>query len=98
MRLNLRGTAAATRHSPVMPPLWHTSGVFQMRNYITPDHFDLSDTTTEARHVSSVANSNQRLGLVHDDRNGKPAGSRSDMPGKVVQPSPDFEGFGSFSG
>ena len=69
-----------------------------MRNYITPDHCNLSDVETEARNVSRVANGNQRLSLVRGDRDGEPARPPTAIPGKVVLPSSDFEGFGTFSG
>ena len=69
-----------------------------MRNYITPDHCALSDPLAEARHVSSVANSNRPLDVVHDNRWSEATGASLDLPSKVVPHSSDFEGFGSFSG
>jgi hypothetical protein len=69
-----------------------------MRNYITPDHCALSDALTEAQHLSSVANSNRRLEVVHNERWSDADGASLDLPSKVVPPSSDFEGFGSFSG
>ena len=69
-----------------------------MRNYITPDHCALSDALTEARHLSSVANSNRRLEVVQNERRSDTADASLDLPRKAVPPSSDFEGFGSFSG
>lgn len=66
-----------------------------MRNYITPEHCPLSDAAIEARQVSSVANSNQRLELVHNDRLSDAEGNRVGAPSAVV--SSDFQGFGSFA-
>ncbi|POR42694.1 hypothetical protein [Methylobacterium sp. V23] len=69
-----------------------------MRNYITPKHCPLSDAAIEKRHVSSVANSNQRLELVQDDRIRDASQKHFSVPSKVVPSTSDFEGFGSFSG
>jgi hypothetical protein len=93
------GTLVGAEHSLLTSEQpWHTSGTLRMRNYITPDHCALSTPSTEARHVSSVANSNQRLELVKDDRNSNVTDARSNLATKVAPHSIDFEGFGSFSG
>lgn len=68
-----------------------------MRNDITTDHFDVSDASIEVRHTPSVANSKRPLELVRDDRRAAVRGW-DDLPAKIVPPTSDFEGFGSFSG
>ncbi|WP_156647608.1 hypothetical protein [Methylobacterium sp. Leaf87] len=76
---------------------WHTKGIIRMRNYITTDHFDFSDVSIDVRHTPSVTNGKRPLELVRDDRRGEVRGW-DDLPTKIVPPTSDFEGFGSFSG
>jgi hypothetical protein len=68
-----------------------------MRNHITTTHCALSTASVEAHRVTSVATSNQRLELVHDERSREAEASQSSSPCKSAPASSDFEGFGSFS-
>lgn len=68
-----------------------------MRNTITPSPFTLSMTAAEAPHAVTAASRSQRPDRTLANRT-HDAGSASKGLIKVVPPSSDFEGFGSFSG
>lgn len=93
-----RGTLVYAKHSLLtFDQSWHTSRITRMHNHIQSDRPAWLSQSKQPSFGFEVANTNQRLQLTHDERQAGTAQVRAMEASKVVPPSSDFEGFGSFS-
>ena len=92
------GTPVGARHSLLTSKQsWHTNGGTRMHNHIKSDRPSWLSQSKQPSFGFNAANTNQRLKLTYDEHRADAAKIRADVSGKVIPPSTDFEGFGSFS-